>query len=144
MIKIPFTFDGAKFAKKYNLDPFKDFHDDGNGYLICPSLPDLTDADLLDCIADPLQDKEIFSKPIQTPAIYADDVFVSSRKIKDDPDEALQEAINEAEKPEGTAKSLDLIARSTIKIVEQQRRKIKDLEAAIIELEKKIKKLDKQ
>lgn len=49
----PHNFDGEKFAKKYNLDPFGDFYDDGKGNIICPSLPNLTDTDLLDCLLDP-------------------------------------------------------------------------------------------
>ena len=44
------TFDGKKFAEKYNLD-YMDFII-VEGELICPSLPDLKDADLLDCVAD--------------------------------------------------------------------------------------------
>lgn len=127
MPKIPANFDGAKFATKYNLDPFKDFYDNGKGEIVCPSLPDLVDADLLDCIADPLPDKETFSRPIQAPAVYADDIFVSSRDIKDDPDEAFVEAINETKKSKGHPKSLDLIARSTLKALEKAREEIGDL-----------------
>lgn len=126
MTKIPINFDGAKFAAKYDLDPFKDFYD-SKGELICPSLPDLTDDDLLDCLADPLSKVEIFSKPIRTPALYADDVYVSSRDIKDDPDEAFVEAKAETEKSKGAPKSLDLISRSTLKAVEKAREEIGDL-----------------
>lgn len=135
-MKKPPDFDGAKFAVKYNLDPFIDFYDNGKGEIICPSLPDLVDTDLLDCLADPLPDKEIFFRPIQAPALYADDIFVSSRKIKDDPDEAFAEAVAESEKPHGEAKSLDLITRS-------QTQMIKELHRKIVELEKHVKKLEK-
>lgn len=137
MIK-PANFDGTKFATKYNLDPFRDFWDDGRGNIVCPSLPDLTDADLLDCIADPLPDKEIFSKPIQAPAIYADDVFVSSRKIKDDPEEAFAEALAETEKT-GEPKSLDLISRSTLRALEHAMKEIKKLRLEVDQLKKKVK-----
>lgn len=50
MTTIPPNFDGAKFAAKYNLSVF-DFHIEGD-QLVCPSLPNLTGADLLDCIVD--------------------------------------------------------------------------------------------
>jgi len=140
---IPANFDGQKFASKYNLDPFTDFYSDGNGNLICPSLPNLTDADLLDCITDPPSQYEVFKKPIQTPALYAEDIFVSSRKVKDDPDEAFEEAKQETRKPKGQPKSLDLISRSTLKALEQSREKIKELEQTIAALEKRLKKLEK-
>lgn len=126
-MKKPANFDGAKFSKKYNLDPFMDFYDNGKGEIICPSRPDLVDADLLDCIADPLPDKEIFSRPIQSPAVYADDIFVSSRDINHDADAAFAEAIQETKKEKGQAKSLDLISRSTLKAVEKAREEIGDL-----------------
>jgi len=51
MPNIPMNFDGAKFAAKYSLDSLRDFRVE-DGALICPSLPDLTDADLLDCVVD--------------------------------------------------------------------------------------------
>lgn len=51
MAKIPNNFDGVKLREKYNLTEH-DFYAVGDE-LICPSLPDLTDADLLDCIASP-------------------------------------------------------------------------------------------
>lgn len=142
MIKPP-NFDGAKFAAKYNLDPFKDFYDNGKGEIICPSLPNLVDADLLDCLPDPPPDKEIFSLPIQAPAIYADDVFVSSRDINHDADAAFAEAIQETQKSKGQPKSLDLISRSTLKALEKARREIDELKAAVNELEKTVKKLEK-
>lgn len=53
MIKIPIDFDGEKFAEKYALDPINDFWSDGE-FLHCPSLPDLTDDDLLDCLVTPV------------------------------------------------------------------------------------------
>ena len=48
MAKIPSNFSGQKFMLKYSLTK-NDFGDDGNGNLLCPSLPALTDAELLDC-----------------------------------------------------------------------------------------------
>ena len=80
--------------------------------------------------------EQVFVLPIRTPAIYAEDIFVSSRKIKDDPDEAFLEAITESEKPHGQDKSLDLITRSQTKI-------IKELLRQITALEKRVKKLEK-
>lgn len=53
MPNIPNNFNGSKFAEKYALRERGDFYDDGNGVLVCPSLPNLTDADLLDCVIDP-------------------------------------------------------------------------------------------
>lgn len=139
MLKIPANFDGAKFAAKYNLDPFKDFFDNGKGEIICPSLPNLVDADLLDCIADPLPDKEIFARPIQAPAVYADDIYVSSRDIKDNPDEAFAEALAETKKSKGQPKSLDLISRSTLKALEHAMKEIERLSLDVEQLKKKIK-----
>ena len=136
MPNIPNNFDGAKFALKYNLRERGDFHDDGNGNLICPTLPNLKNDDLLDCIIDPPPSEQVFALPIRTSAIYAEDIFVSSRKIKDDPDEAFLEAITESEKPHGQDKSLDLITRSQTKI-------IKELLRQIAALEKRVKKLEK-
>lgn len=85
-----------------------------------------------------------FFVPIETHALYADDVFVSSRDIKDDPDEAFTEALDETKKSKGQPKSLDLISRSTLKALEKARREIDELKAAIKELEKTVKKLEKQ
>ena len=48
MIKIPKNFDGSVFAEKHGLGMF-DFSVKHGG-LICPSLPELTDADLADCV----------------------------------------------------------------------------------------------
>lgn len=138
MIK-PDNFDGAKFAAKYNLDPFRDFYDNGNGEIVCPSMPDLVDADLLDCLADPLPDKEIFSRPIQAPAVYAEDIYVSSRDIKDDPNEALAEALTETKKRKGEPKSLDIISRSTLKALEHAIKEIDKLRLEVERLKKKIK-----
>ena len=52
MITPPLNFDGSKFAAKYGLDVTA-FWIDTQGFFQCPLLPDLTDADLADCIADP-------------------------------------------------------------------------------------------
>ena len=143
MITLPDNFDGAKFAQKYNLNPFTDFYSDGNGNLICPSLPDLTDADLLDCLTDPPSPYAVFDTPIQTPALYAEDIFVSSRYIKDDPEEAFQEALQESQKQKGQPKSLDLISRSMLKALEKSRDEIKELKKTVDALEKRLKKLEK-
>lgn len=53
MAKIPVNFDGEKIRIKYNFPPSERglFWVEA-GDLICPSLPNLTDADLLDCIVD--------------------------------------------------------------------------------------------
>jgi len=85
----------------------------------------------------------IFQLAIATPALYAQDIFVSSRKVKDDPDEAFEEAKQETRKPKGEPKSLDLISRSTLKALEQSREKIKELEQTIAALDKRLKKLEK-
>lgn len=52
-MKVPSNFDGLKFAKKYSLDPVKGFYIDNKGDFYCPSLPNITEADLLDCVSDP-------------------------------------------------------------------------------------------
>lgn len=49
MIRPPTNFDARKFAQFYGLsiEIFSaDFYLDGNGFLQCPSLPDLTEDDL--------------------------------------------------------------------------------------------------
>ena len=52
-MNIPEKFDGKKFSEKYNLDTLNgDFWIDQSG-LVCPSLPDLTDADIADCVVTP-------------------------------------------------------------------------------------------
>jgi hypothetical protein len=51
-MKPPKDFDGARFAEKYSLAK-EDFHIDGNGDFQCPSLPNLKDNDLLDCLLGP-------------------------------------------------------------------------------------------
>lgn len=55
MIRPPQNFSGAKFAEFYNLPAGgveSAFWVDGNGYFHCPSLPDLTEADLSQFICD--------------------------------------------------------------------------------------------
>lgn len=74
----------------------------------------------------PPENKRFFTQ-IETPALYAQDIFVTSRDIKDDPDEAFVEAKAETEKSKGAPKSLDLISRSTLKAVEKAREEIGDL-----------------
>lgn len=134
MLKKPINFDGAKFAKKYNLDPFKDFCDDGKGNIICPSLPNLTDADFLDCVVDPPLNHIPFEKPILAP-----DFIVATPKIKDDPLEALQEAITESKRGEGQNKSLGLILLSVTKYIEQLHEEIEAMKTEIAELKKRVK-----
>jgi len=119
-IRIPPDFDGAKFAKKYSLDPLTDFYDDGHGNLACPSLPNLTETDLLDCIVDPPSPFIEFDKPVAAP-----DFFVSTPKINDDPELALDEAIAEMEKGEGTEKSIPLIVLSLAKYLASKKSKLK-------------------
>lgn len=80
----------------------------------------------------------IFAKPIVAPAIYVEDIYVSSRKIKDDPDEAFAEALAETGK-EGEPKSLDLIARSTLRALEHALKEIKKLRLEVDQLKKKVK-----
>jgi hypothetical protein len=53
MINIPANFNGKKFAAKYNLIS-NDFRLEGTT-LFCEKLPNLTDADLLDCITTPAE-----------------------------------------------------------------------------------------
>lgn len=145
-MKPPLNFDGSKFALKFGLNaipPSPDFWIDANGDFQCPSLPNLTETDLLDCIADAPSPYQVFVMPLKAPAIYVEDIFVSSRKIKDDPDEALDEAFLESEKAHGEPKSLDLISRSTAKNVMALRQRVRDLESLIDKLEKRIKKLEK-
>lgn len=117
----------------------------GNGDVEIQSRPDIAAIIAAhDPTPDPLPEKEIFLRPIQAPALYAEDVFVSSRDVKDDPDEAFIEAKAETEKAKGEPKSLDLISRSTLKAVEKAREEIKALEATVKDLEKRLKKLEKQ
>ena len=51
MIKIPDNFDGEKFASKYTAD----FYVNANGHLICAAYPDLTLADIADCVVGATQ-----------------------------------------------------------------------------------------
>lgn len=60
----------------------------------------------------PPQTETVFDLPLRTPAIYAADYFVSSPRVKDDPLEAIRDAINEAVKKD---KSLALIVLSLAK-----------------------------
>jgi hypothetical protein len=60
-VKIPINFDGAKFAKKYNLGK-ADFWVDSYGDFRCPSLPDLKAKDLEDCILLPPSIEELRKK----------------------------------------------------------------------------------
>ena len=72
------------------------------------------------------QNKKYFV-PIETPALYADDVFVSSRDIKDDPDpeKALLNAIAEMEKGAGNPKSLYIMLGGVTKYLKSKKNKLK-------------------
>ena len=67
MVQIPENFNGSKFAAKYSFstDPMEQgeqFWLDEQGLLICPSLPDLTEADIADCVDDPIQLDRVASR----------------------------------------------------------------------------------
>ena len=130
----PADFDGEKFAKKYNLDPFKDFYDNGKGLIICPSLPNLTDADLLDCVtiwvSPPYQE---FDKPIKAP-----DFLIASPEPEENAVMALEAVSRENKKQKGTAKIIGGMVRNMAVVIEEQDKLIKSL---IQEVEKlKVKK----
>lgn len=96
--------------------------------------------DRIDVDADVVPpENEKYFVPIETPALYADDVFVSSRDIKDDPLEALAEALNETKKEKGEPKSLDIIARSTLRALEHAMKEIDKLRLDVEQLRKKVK-----
>ena len=112
----------------------------GNGDVEIPSRPDIAAIIAAhDPTPDPLPEKEIFLRPIQAPAVYADDIYVSSRDIKDNPDEAFAEALAETKKSKGQPKSLDLISRSTLKALEHAMKEIERLSLDVEQLKKKIK-----
>lgn len=138
MIKIPQNFDGAKFAAKYSLDPFKDFYVN-RGDLICLSLPNLTEEDLLDCLVDPPSPFIEFEKPISAP-----DFIVSTPEIKNDPFEALQEAVAEMEKGKGNKKSIALITLSQAKYLKHLERQVDKLEKKLEKMDAEIEKLKKK
>jgi len=80
--------------------------------------------------------EEVFALPLRAPSITVGDIFVESRDIKDDPYEALAEAMNEASKGKGSAKSLDLIARSSLRMIDKLRRQVAVLEKRLDKLDK--------
>lgn len=85
---------------------------------------------------------DIDVEEIATPIIYktevhATDFLVSSRDIKDGPEEAFAEALAETEKVE--PKSLDLIARSSLRALEHALKEIKKLRSEVDQLKKKVK-----
>lgn len=88
MTNIPQNFDGGKFARKYNLD-VTDFRVLATGEILCPSLPNLTASDLLDCVAD---------YPIRlTPSqqmILADGEDVARVTINGTPDATVDYTVN--------------------------------------------------
>ena len=61
-----------------------------------------------------------FDKPVQAP-----DFIVATPPIKDDPEEALLEAIAEMEKGQGNPKSVALIALSLAKYLKSKKNKLK-------------------
>lgn len=73
------------------------------------------------------------------PTLIVEDILVQSRDIKDDPDEALAEALAETGKAKGEPKSLDLITRSTLKALEHAMKEIKKLRLEVDQLKKKVK-----
>lgn len=93
--------------------------------------------------AQPEKTKEVFALPIETPAVYAEDIFVSSRDINPDPDKAFAEALEEGNKGKGVPKSLDHITRSMLRKMERQEEEIKQLKEEIKQLKKDIKRLEK-
>lgn len=68
-------------------------------------------------------DVEIDDSP--PPVLYVSDLFVSSPKINDDPEKALDKAIAEMEKGEGNPKSIALIALSLAKYLKSKQNKLK-------------------
>lgn len=73
--------------------------------------------------------EQVFHR-IRATTITADDILVESRDIKEDADEAFAEALEEAKKKKGQAKSLDLISRSMLKKMEQFEKRLKKIEKA--------------
>lgn len=103
----PADFDGVKFATKYGLDPMKDFYDDGNGNLICISLPNLTDADLLDCVSTIL----VTISPSQQ-IILADGVDAAIITLQGAPGTSVEYTINDV--PQATL--LNSVGADTIEL----------------------------
>lgn len=79
-------------------------------------------------------EKLVYGYPIQAP-----DFLVATPPIKDNPDEALDEAIAEMEKGEGVPKSLALIALSLAKSAKREREENRVMKAEIEELKEKVK-----
>lgn len=130
---IPDNFNGAKFAQKYNLDPMKDFWSDGVN-LICPSLPNLTDNDLLDCIGDTFPTEEKFPTPISAPVVKAGqymesaEYFLLSPKPQDTKDKAIAKAV---EISTMTRKGMgEMLLNALVAIVEMDK-EIKELKGKI-------------
>lgn len=65
-ITLPLNFDGQKFATKYSLSQV-DFRVE-DGMLICPSLPELTGNDLLDCVVDVARSDRVRARQIAAKA----------------------------------------------------------------------------
>lgn len=115
MAKKPDNFDGIKFCKKYNLTVNDFYAEDGD--LICPSLPNLKDKDLQDCVtAYEKPTVHEFDLPIKAP-----DFVFATPKVNENPELALDEAIAEMNKGLGTDKSLALMVFSLTKYIEAKR-----------------------
>ncbi|RPJ29153.1 MAG: hypothetical protein EHM33_01925 [Chloroflexi bacterium] len=80
-IVIPPSFNGEKFAKKFNLNPenYGDFHVEVGNVLVCPSLPDLTEEDLADCVG-PSELKPTLDEFVEA---FAESEKGSKQKMKD-------------------------------------------------------------
>lgn len=84
------------------------------------------------------------SNLLTPPVLTVSDVIVQSRDINADADTAFEEAKAESDKGKGEPKSLDLIARSTLKALEKAREEIAELKTTLKELEKRLAKLEKK
>jgi len=88
--------------------------------------------------------EEIAAPIIYKTEVHATDFLVSSRDIKDDPEEASAEALTETNKSKGQPKSLDLISRSTLKVLGKMRDDMAAMQDEIKNLKKRIKDLEKK
>lgn len=66
ILNMPANFDGEKFQEKFNLS-VNDFVSE-RGIITCPSLPDLTDEDIADCVVDTISFQRILDR--QTDSKY--------------------------------------------------------------------------
>lgn len=118
MAKKPDNFDGIKFCKKYNLTVNDFYAEDGD--LICPSLPNLKDKDLQDCVtAYEKPTVHEFDLPIKAP-----DFVFTTPNVNENPELALDEAIAEMENMENgevSYKSIALISLSVAKYLKSKK-----------------------